>query len=137
MLPAITLGSAASMASMTRMTRSSMLDALSEDYVRTARAEGFGERKVVLRHALSNALIPIITAFGLQFSAVMNGAILTETVFSWPGVGRMIVDYVNKRDAPVVMGTVILLTMFISVANLVIDIVYAFVDPRIKAKYSK
>ena len=136
-LPAITLGSAASMASMTRMTRSAMLDALSEDYVRTARAEGFSERAVILKHGLRNAMIPIITAFGLQFSAVMNGAILTETVFSWPGVGRMIVDYVNKRDAPVVMGTVILLTMFISVTNLIIDIVYAFVDPRIKAQYTK
>jgi peptide/nickel transport system permease protein len=136
-LPAITLGSAASMASLTRTTRSSMLEAMAQDYMRTARAEGFSERIVVWSHALSNALIPILTAFGLQFGAVMSGAILTETVFSWPGVGRLIVDCVNRRDIPMVMGTVIMTTMFISVVNLIVDIVYAYVDPRIKAQYTK
>jgi peptide/nickel transport system permease protein len=135
--PAITLGSAASMASLTRTTRSSMLEAMAQDYMRTARAEGFSERIVVWSHALSNALIPILTAFGLQFGAVMSGAILTETVFSWPGVGRLIVDCVNRRDIPMVMGTVIMTTMFISVVNLIVDIVYAYVDPRIKAQYTK
>lgn len=136
-LPAITLGSAASMAGMTRTTRSAMLEAMSEDYMRTARAEGFSERIVIWRHALRNALIPILTSFGLQFSAVMSGAILTETVFSWPGIGRLIVDSVNRRDTPMILGTIILTTMFISVVTLVIDIIYAYVDPRIKAQYTK
>jgi len=114
-----------------------MLDALSQDYIRTARAKGVGEKSVIWSHALSNSFIPILTAFGLQFGNVISGAILTETVFSWPGAGRMIVDCINRRDLPMIMGSVIMTTLFISIINLVIDIIYAYVDPRIKAQYAK
>ena len=136
-LPAITLGCAAPMAGLVRATRSAMLDAMAQDYMRTARAEGFSEKVVIWSHALRNAMLPILTSFGLQFSAVMSGAILTETVFSWPGIGRLIVDAVNRRDTPLILGTITLITMFISVVNLVIDVIYAYADPRIKAQYTK
>ena len=125
------------MAGMVRATRSAMLDAMAQDCMRTARAEGFSERAVIWSHALRNAVLPILTSFSLQFSAVMSGAILTETVFSWPGIGRLVVDSVNRRDTPMILGTITLITMFISVVNLVIDIVYAYADPRIKAQYTK
>lgn len=136
-LPAITLGCAAPMAGLVRATRSAMLDAMAEDYMRTARAEGFSERVVIWRHALRNALMPILTSWGMQFSAVMSGAILTETVFSWPGIGRLVVDAVNRRDTPLILGTITMITLFISVVNLVIDVVYAYADPRIKGQYTK
>lgn len=135
-LPAITLGTA-SAALLTRTTRSSMLEALSQDYMRTARAKGVSEKRAIWEHALQNAMIPILTVFGLQFIAIMGGAILTETVFSWPGAGRLIVDSINRRDLPVIMGSVILTTLFVSIINLVVDVVYAYVDPRIKAQYVK
>lgn len=136
-LPAITLGCAAPMAGLVRATRSAMLDAMAQDYMRTARAEGFSERVVIWRHALRNALMPILTSWGMQFSAVMSGAILTETVFSWPGIGRLVVDAVNRRDTPLILGTITMITLFISVVNLVIDVVYAYADPRIKGQYTK
>ena len=136
-LPAITLGCAAPMAGLVRATRSAMLDSMAQDYMRTARAEGFSEKVVIWRHALRNALMPILTSWGMQFSAVMSGAILTETVFAWPGIGRLVVDAVNRRDTPLILGTITMITLFISVVNLVIDVVYAYADPRIKGQYTK
>lgn len=136
-LPAITLGCAAPMAGLVRATRSAMLDSMAQDYMRTARAEGFSEKVVIWRHALRNALMPILTSWGMQFSAVMSGAILTETVFAWPGIGRLVVDAVNRRDTPLILGTITMITLFISVVNLIIDVVYAYADPRIKGQYTK
>lgn len=135
-LPAITLG-AGLMASTTRTTRSSMLDAIRQDYLRTARAKGVPENIVINKHALRNALIPIITTFGSQFAALLGGAALTEAVFSWPGIGRLVVDSVYNRDTPVVTGCMILITIIIGLVQLAIDIVYAFIDPRIKAQYAR
>lgn len=135
-LPAITVGTGLA-ALITRMTRSSMLEVIRQDYIRTARAKGIGRRKVIYKHALKNALIPIITVVGLQFGSAMGGAVLTETVFSWPGVGRLIVDSINKKDRPMVIGSIIMTTILVSVIMLIIDIIYAYVDPRIKAKYKQ
>ena len=135
-LPAITVGTGL-MATLTRTTRSSMLDVIRQDYLRTARAKGVSERKVINKHALRNALIPIITIIGTQLGAVMGGAVLTETVFAWPGVGRLIIDSINARDIPMVTGCIILKTITISLILLVVDLLYALVDPRIKAQYSK
>ena len=134
-LPAITLG-VGNMALLTRTTRSSMLEVLNQDYLRTARAKGVSERVVVYKHALKNALIPIITVIGNQMTTVIGGTILTETVFAWPGVGRLVIDSLNSRDTPQVTGSVILTTLGLCIIVLLIDIVYALVDPRIKAKYS-
>lgn len=135
-LPAVTVGVGLA-ALLTRTTRSSMLDVLRQDYLRTARAKGVSERKVVMHHALRNALIPIITIFGVQFSNVLGGSVLAETVFAWPGVGRLVVDAIDQRDIPTVTGALIMTTMLVTVVNLVVDIVYAYVDPRIKAQYTK
>ncbi len=135
-LPALTVGVGLA-ALLTRTTRSSMLDVLRQDYLRTARAKGVSERKVVYRHALRNALIPIITIFGVQFSNVLGGSVLAETVFAWPGVGRLVVDAIDQRDIPTVTGALIMTTMLVTVVNLLVDIVYAYVDPRIKAQYTK
>jgi len=133
-LPAITLGTG-SAAIIARMTRSSMLEVIRQDYIRTARAKGQVESKVVNRHALKNALIPIITVIGLQFGGLLGGAILTETVFSIPGVGRLMVDAIAARDFPVVQGGVLFIAVTFSLVNLIVDILYAFVDPRIKSQY--
>lgn len=135
-LPAVTVGVGLA-ALLTRTTRSSMLDVLRQDYLRTARAKGVSEKKVVMHHALRNALIPIITIFGVQFSNVLGGSVLAETVFAWPGVGRLVVDAIDQRDIPTVTGALIMTTMLVTVVNLVVDIVYAYVDPRIKAQYTK
>jgi peptide/nickel transport system permease protein len=121
-----------SMAIITRMTRSSILDALGEDYVRTARAKGLGDLAVNVKHALRNAMLPVSTVIGLQFGSLLCGAILTETVFSWPGIGRYAVDCVMKSDFPVIQGMVLLVAVIFVVINLVVDIIYAFLDPRIK-----
>ena len=129
-LPSITLGTA-SAALMARITRSSMLDVLRQDFITTARAKGLNERLVVYKHALKNALIPVVTVLGLQFGILLGGAVLTETVFAWPGVGRLLVDAILRRDYPVVQGTVMLLALLFVLINLVVDIVYAFLDPRI------
>ena len=134
-LPAITIGTGM-MATLTRTTRSSMLDVIRQDYLRTARAKGVSERVVIRKHALKNALIPIITIIGTQLGGILGGAVLTESVFSWPGVGRLIVDSLNSRDTPMVTGAIIMTTMFFSVVLLLVDLVYAFVDPRIKAQYA-
>jgi peptide/nickel transport system permease protein len=135
-LPALTVGLGLA-ALMTRTTRSSMLDVVRQDYLRTARSKGVTEKKVINKHALKNALIPIITVFGIQFSNVLGGSVLAETVFSWPGVGRLVVDAINQRDIPMVTGALVMTTMLVSVVNLLVDIVYAYVDPRIKAQYTK
>lgn len=135
-LPAVTVGTGLA-ALMTRTTRSSMLDVIRQDYLRTARSKGVSEKKVIKKHALKNALIPIITVFGIQFSNVLGGSVLAETVFSWPGVGRLIVDAINQRDIPTVTGAIVMTTILVSIVNLLVDIIYAFVDPRIKAQYAK
>ncbi len=135
-LPAITVGTSLA-ALLTRTTRSSMLDVLRQDYLRTARAKGVSERNVIQKHALRNALIPIITIFGVQFSNVLGGSVLAETVFAWPGVGRLVVDAIDQRDIPTVTGALVMTTMLVTIVNLLVDLVYAFVDPRIKAQYTK
>lgn len=133
-LPACALGMY-SMAIIARMTRSSMLDTLEQDYIRTARAKGITETQVIRKHALRNALIPIVTVIGLQLGSLLGGAVLTETVFSWPGIGSYTVNCILKSDFPVVQGVVMLVAITFVIINLVVDIVYAFLDPRIK--YSK
>jgi peptide/nickel transport system permease protein len=130
-LPAITLGMY-SMAIITRMTRSSMLDTLGQDYIRTARAKGLLESKVNVKHALRNSMIPVTTVIGLQFGSLLGGALLTESIFSWPGIGKFTVDCILKSDFPVVQGIVLLVAVIFVVVNLVADIAYAFLDPRIK-----
>lgn len=135
-LPAFTVGAGLA-ALLTRTTRSSMLDVIRQDYLRTARAKGVSEKNVIRKHALRNALIPIITIFGVQFSNVLGGSVLAETVFAWPGVGRLVVDAIDQRDIPTVTGALVMTTMLVTIVNLIIDIVYAFVDPRIKAQYTK
>ncbi|MDR1467022.1 MAG: ABC transporter permease [Oscillospiraceae bacterium] len=130
-LPSFTL-SLHSMAIIARVTRSSMLDTLNQDYIRTARAKGLSERKVVLNHALRNALIPVITVIGLQLGTLFGGAVLTETVFSWPGIGRYTVESVLNSDFPVVQAVVLLVATIFVLTNLVMDLVYSMLDPRIK-----
>ena len=135
-LPALTLGTGCA-ATITRMTRSSMLEVIRQDYVSTARAKGVNEKIITYRHMLRNALIPIITAVGLQFGSLLGGAMLTETVFSWPGLGRLMVDAIKSKDIPLVLGSIIFMATTFTVVNLVVDIIYAFVDPRIKSQYKR
>jgi len=133
-LPAITLGTG-SAAVIARMTRSSMLEVIRQDYIKTARAKGQTERVITNRHALKNALIPIITVVGLAFGSLLGGAVITESIFNIPGVGRLMVDSIAARDFPVVQGGVLFIALMFSVINLLVDILYAFVDPRIKSQY--
>ena len=133
-LPAVTIGTSTA-AVITRMTRSSMLEVIRQDYIRTARAKGQVESKVVNRHALKNALIPIITVVGLQFGYLLGGAVLTESIFAVPGVGRLMVDSIKTRDFPVVQGAVLFIAITFSIVNLFVDIMYAYVDPRIRSQY--
>lgn len=135
-LPVFTLGTS-DMAFLTRMTRSSMLEVVRADYIRTAKAKGVSSKVVIRKHALKNALIPIVTAMGLQFGGMLGGAMLTETVFSWPGIGRLMVDSIKSKDTPLVMGCVITITVGVSIINLIVDVLYGFIDPRIKAQYKK
>jgi peptide/nickel transport system permease protein len=130
-LPALTL-STITMAIVCRMARSSMLEVLSSDYLTTARAKGLREQSVVLRHALKNALIPVVTVVGLQLGALLSGAVLTETVFGRVGVGRYVVTAITARDYPVVQGTVLIVAAFVVLINLVVDVLYAALDPRIR-----
>jgi len=130
-LPAITLASV-STAFVARMTRSTMLEVLSNDYITTAYAKGLSPNMVIGKHALKNALIPVVTLIGIDLGALMGGAILTETVFNWPGVGRTIYLAILQRDAPVVIGGTIILVMIFVVMNLIVDIIYALLDPRIR-----
>jgi len=133
-LPAITLGTG-SAAVIARMTRSSMLEVIRQDYIKTARAKGQKESVVVTRHALKNALIPIITIIGLNFGILLGGAVITEAVFSISGVGSLMIDAIRARDFPVVQGSVLFIALIFSLVNLVVDILYGFVDPRIKSQY--
>ncbi len=130
-LPAVALGSIP-MAIIARMTRSAMLEVLSADYIRTAHAKGLKERAVVINHALRNAWLPVITVVGLQVGRLLSGAILTETVFSWPGIGRWLVDAIYARDFPIVQGATLFIAIIFVGVNLLVDLLYAFVDPRIK-----
>ena len=130
-LPAVTLASV-STAFVARMTRSSMLEVMSNDYITTAYAKGLSNFKVIGKHALKNALIPVVTLIGLDLGAIMGGAILTETVFSWPGVGRTIYLAILQRDAPVVIGGTLVLVLIFVFLNLIVDIIYAWLDPRIR-----
>jgi ABC-type dipeptide/oligopeptide/nickel transport system permease component len=130
-LPAVALG-ATSMATIARMARSTMLEVLHLDYVRTARAKGVGERRVVSHHALRNALLPIVTLIGLQLGLLLSGAVLTETIFALPGLGRLAITSVLARDYPVVEGVVIIAAGIFVLANLLVDILYAYLDPRIR-----
>lgn len=130
-LPAITLGGALA-AITTRMVRSSMLEEIQQDYVRTARAKGLSEGFVLVRHALRNGLIPILTVLGLQMGTLLAGAIITETIFSWPGLGRLTVQAINARDYPLVQGCILTISLSYILINLITDVLYSVVDPRIK-----
>jgi peptide/nickel transport system permease protein len=130
-LPAVTLA-AASVTIIARLTRSTMLETLGQDYIRTARAKGVVERAVVLRHGLKNALIPIVTVVGVQAGYLLGGAVLTETVFAWPGVGTLMVQGILARDFPLVQGCVLIVALSFVLINLVVDLLYAWLDPRIR-----
>jgi peptide/nickel transport system permease protein len=130
-LPVITLGVA--LAAVTaRMTRSAVLEVLSHDYIRTARAKGLGEASVQYRHALQNAFIPVVTVLGIQEGNLLGGSVVVETVFSWPGVGSVLIRAINMRDYPVVQASVMLLALFFVLANLVVDLLYVYLDPRLR-----
>lgn len=130
-LPAASLG-AIMMASTSRLTRSSMLDVLGDDYVRTARAKGLREHQVIVRHALRNALLPVTTNIGLQVGSLLGGSFLTETVFAWPGIGRLTVDAMYRRDYPLVQGTLLTVVVIFVFVNLVVDLLYIVLDPRLR-----
>jgi len=130
-LPAITLGTALA-AVLSRMTRASVLEVLREQYVTAARARGLPERRVILKHVLRNAMIPVVTIMGLQFGALLSGAIITETVFSWPGIGTLFIGAIQSRDYPLVQGCVLFISLAYVVVNLITDLVYAAIDPRIR-----
>lgn len=132
-LPAVTLGAALA-AVLTRMVRSSVIEELGEDYVRTARAKGLGESAVVYKHVLKNGLIPVVTLLGLQFGVLLAGAIITETIFSWPGLGRLTVDSINSRDYPMVQGCILMIALTYIFANVLTDFTYRLLDPRIKVE---
>ena len=130
-LPALTLGTALA-AILVRMTRASMLDVLGEDYLRTARAKGVGERTVIARHALRNALLPVVTIVGLQFGALLSGAVITENVFAWPGVGTLLIQAITARDYPLVQGCVLVISLCYVVVNFLTDALYTLIDPRVR-----
>ncbi len=131
-LPALTLGFGLS-AILTRMTRTSLLEVLNDDYIRTARAKGLSEQTVILRHALRAALLPIITIVGLQMGSLLAGTVITETIFSWDGIGRLLVESIEKRDYPVTQACVLMVALSYVLVNLVTDMLYRFADPRIRA----
>lgn len=130
-LPALTLGIIQA-GLLGRMSRANMLEIIDLDYVKTARAKGLKERVVIFKHALRNALVPIVTVFGLQFAILMGGAVLTETIYSWPGVARFLVRSVDARDFPSIQGTIVFIALFISTINLIVDLLYAQLDPRVR-----
>ncbi|MCB7320621.1 ABC transporter permease [Lacrimispora sp. 210928-DFI.3.58] len=135
-LPAVTL-SANTLAVVMRMTRSSLLETIRQDYIRTARAKGLKESVVIIKHGLRNAMIPIITTVGLQFGFSLGGAVLVETVFAWPGIGSLLVEAIRVKNTPIVLAIVVILATLFSIINLAIDILYAFFDPRIKTEYRR
>jgi peptide/nickel transport system permease protein len=130
-LPAITLGINAT-ALLARMTRGTLLEVLSQDYIRTARAKGLAERVVIFKHALRNALIPVVTVVGLEFGTLLSGAVITETIFAWPGLGQLLVGSILARDYPVVQGAVLLVAITFVFINLLVDLLYAAIDPRVR-----
>lgn len=130
-LPAIVLGTIP-LAVVTRMTRSSMLEVLGEDYIRTAKAKGLNTTRIVIVHALRNALIPVVTVVGLIIGQLLSGAVLTENIFSWPGIGKWIIDAINNRDYPVLQGAVLIIATIIIVVNLTVDLIYGVINPRIR-----
>ena len=132
-LPALTLG-LIYLAQYSRLSRASMLEVLESDYVRTARAKGLGERRVVYKHALRNAIIPVVTVVGLQFGALLSGALLVETVFNWPGLGRLAFDSILRRDTSVLLGVLLVSSVMVIVANLLTDLLYTIIDPRIRLR---
>jgi ABC-type dipeptide/oligopeptide/nickel transport system permease component len=131
LLPALTLGAALA-AILTRMVRTSVLEELSQDYVRTARAKGLSEAAVLFRHAFRNALIPVLTILGLQFGTLLAGAIVTETIFSWPGIGRLAVQAIEARDYPLLQGCILVIAVSYVLVNLLTDLVYVLADPRVR-----
>ena len=133
-LPALTVGTA-NAAQIMRMTRSSMLDVIHQDYIRSARAKGLSERAIIQKHALKNALIPILTVIGMNFGVMLGGAVVSESVFAIPGLGKYMIDAIKARNYPVISGGVLVLAILFSVVTLLVDILYAFVDPRVKATY--
>ena len=132
-LPAVTLGASLA-AVLARMVRSSLLEVLNEDYIRTARAKGLSEGRVIWRHALVNALLPVVTLLGLQLGALLAGAVITETVFSWPGIGTLLIESIHKRDYPLAQGCVLLIAVSYLVVNTATDLLYQLLDPRIRAR---
>ncbi len=132
-LPAITLGTAMA-AILSRLTRATMIDTLGEDYITTARAKGLENYVVLFKHALRNALLPVVTVAGLQLGALLAGAIITETIFSWPGIGRLTIQAINARDYPLVQGCVLAIALSYTFVNIVVDILYSFVDPRVRLR---
>lgn len=134
-LPALALG-LSPIASVTRQTRSSMLEVIRQDYIKTARAKGLSEGKVIYKHALKNALIPVVTVIGMQISLIMAGSVIVENIFSIPGVGSLLMSAINNKDYPVIQGTVLMLSACVCVMNLLVDLIYGFIDPRIMAMYS-
>ncbi len=129
--------SAASLATFSRMTRSSMLEVIRQDYIRTARSKGLSETVIIFKHALKNALIPIITVVGLQTAGALSGAVVNETIFAIPGMGKLMLDAIKNRNYPLVQGGVLIIALLYSLINLIVDLIYAFVDPRIKTQYKK
>ena len=134
-LPSISIG-LMNMAAVARTTRSSMLETIRQDYIRTARAKGIKESRVIMHHAFRNAVIPTITVAGVQLGNLLGGAVITETVFAWPGLGRMMVQAVSSRDVPMILGCIITLSICYSVVNLLVDLLYGFFDPRVKTMYT-
>ncbi len=135
-LPSVTLA-AGTMATLIRMTRSTMLEVIRQDYIRTARAKGAGEKRIIFKHALRNALLPVITIIGINFGFQLGGAMVIETVFAMPGLGTLMITSVRLKDTPMVMASVLFVAVAISLVNLCVDILYSYVDPRIKSQYSK
>lgn len=130
-MPAMVLGTSAA-ALIARLTRSAMLETLHQDYIKTARAKGLAEKIVIYRHALKNAMLPVITLVGLQFGALLGGAVIVETIFAWPGIGRLLIESIFARDLPVVQGVVLIFAFTFVCINLFVDILYAYIDPRIR-----
>jgi len=135
-LPAMTQ-SVAGLAAIARVTRSSMLEVIRQDYIRTARAKGLPEGTVIRGHAMKNAMLPTVTAAGLQIGNLLCGGVITETVFAWPGIGRFLVSSIGWRDTPAVLGCVVFFVLAVSIVNMLVDILYGFIDPRVKAIYKK
>jgi len=130
-LPSLSLGFALS-AIVLRMTRASMLEVLSKDYIRTARAVGISEKKILMKHALRNAIIPVVTIIGLQFGALLGGVIIVEIIFSWPGIGQLLIPAIMRRDYPLVQGCILFISVVYIFVNFIVDIIYAYIDPRIR-----